>query len=254
MAALRRDFLTDDLATEAKVESVCGTIAVQARQSVDETHFLCDLAAGSPLILGVVGWAPIASTQFPRLIETIGILPRLVGLRHVVQAEPPDFLDTPAFNAGIQRLTSTGLTYDLLLREHQLEEAIRFVDRHPQQKFVVDHAAKPVIEAGKSEPWSTHIRELARRPNVMCKLSGMVTEANWSDWALETLCPYLDICVESFGPTRLMAGSDWPVCLLASSYKRWWATLEQYFRSFSAEEIDAIFAGNAIDFYRLHLS
>ncbi|HEX4156662.1 MAG TPA: amidohydrolase family protein [Acidobacteriaceae bacterium] len=251
MEALRRDFEVDELTREADGVGVCGTVAVQARQTLEETRFLCGVAQCSSIMRGVVGWAPIADEGFPKIFEQMRTLPHLVGLRHVVQAEPDGFLDGRAFNAGLRHLTAVGLTYDLLVFERQLEEAIRFVDRHPKQAFVLDHVAKPRIAEGVLEPWRAHMRELARRPNVMCKISGMVTEAKWSQWALDTLRPYVDVCMESFGPARLMAGSDWPVCLLASSYQRWWETLEQYFRSFSDAERDAIFATNAISFYRL---
>jgi L-fuconolactonase len=251
MLALRKDFSASDLEREANAAEITGTVVVQARQSLEETRFLCGIAATSPLLLGVVGWAPIMAARFPKILEEVRALPRLAGLRHVVQAELPDFLDAPAFNSGIGHITAAGLTYDILIAEHQMEEAIRFVDRHPQQRFVLDHIAKPRIAAGELEPWATSMRELARRPNVMCKISGMVTEANWSDWTMETLRPYLDVCVESFGPARLIAGSDWPVCLLASSYTNWWNILQGYFGAFSEEERDSIFAGNAIRFYRL---
>jgi L-fuconolactonase len=251
MLVLRQDFSESDLAREAKAAGITGTVAVQACQSLEETRFLCGLAETSPLILGVVGWAPIMAAPFPKILEEVCDLPRLVGLRHIVQGELPGFLDAPAFNAGIGHLVDARLTYDILIAEHQMEEAIRFVDRHPQQHFVLDHIAKPRIATGELEPWATNMRELARRPNVMSKISGMVTEANWNGWTMEMLRPYLDVCVESFGPGRLMAGSDWPVCLLASSYKNWWNILQGYFDPFSEEERDSIFAANAIRFYRL---
>lgn len=251
MAALRRDFEVDELAQEASEAGVSGTVVVQARQTLEETRFLCGIAQSSPVVRGVVGWAPIADRDFPGILEDLRGMPPLVGLRHVVQAEPAGFLDGDDFNSGFRHLTAAGLTYDLLVFEHQLEEAIRFVDRHPRQSFVLDHVAKPRIAEGVMEPWRRHMRELAKRTNVMCKVSGMVTEANWSEWTLEILRPYLDVCVESFGTARLMAGSDWPVCLLASSYQRWWAMLEQYLQPFSNTERDAVFAANAISFYRL---
>ncbi len=251
MAELRRDFLPKDLDVDLASAGVDGTVAVQARQSLEETRWLCGLADGSESIRGVVGWAPIAAPEFAGVLEGVRGLPRLVGLRHVVQGEATGFLDGPAFNAGIALLAGAGLTYDLLILERQLEETVRFVDRHPAQAFVVDHVAKPRIAAGELEPWRSQMRELARRPNVMCKVSGMVTEADWRNWSLEGLRPYLDVCVDSFGPARLMAGSDWPVCLVASSYAGWWAALREYFAGFTEAERDAIFGGNAIAFYEL---
>lgn len=143
------------------------------------------------------------------------------------------------------------LAYDILIQDRQIEEAIRFVDRHPEQIFILDHAAKPSIAARRLEPWRTRIREFAQRENVACKVSGLVTEATRSSWTAQDLAPYLDICVEAFGPRRLLAGSDWPVCLVASSYELWWKVLVDYFADFSAIEIESIFGGNALRWYRL---
>lgn len=251
MAKLRRDFLPEDFETEVKVAGVDGTVVVQARQSLEETRWLCGLASASSMIRGVVGWAAIASPDFEHVLSEMKQLPKLVGLRHVVQGEAPGFLDAEAFNHGVSLLKDADLAYDILIFERQLEEAIRFVDRHPSQPFVLDHIAKPRIAAAELEPWRTHIREIARRPNVVCKLSGIVTEAEWSNWTLETLRPYLDTCLEAFGPERLMAGSDWPVCLLASGYEHWWSTLRAYFTDCSEQERDAVFGGTASRFYHL---
>lgn len=251
MAVLRRDFSVDDLRTEMAAAGVDGTVAVQARQSIDETQWLCGLVGVDSPIRGVVGWAPIASANFGDVLEELHTLPGLVGLRHVVQSEAPGFLDVRAFNDGVTLLGEAGLTYDVLIFERQLEEAIRFVDRHPRQRFVVDHVAKPKIAAGELEPWASRMRELARREHVWCKVSGMVTEAEWSAWTPQTLRPYLDVCMEVFGPERVMAGSDWPVCLVASTYGYWWQTLRDYFAGCSEAERTGIFGGNAIQFYRL---
>jgi L-fuconolactonase len=171
-----------------------------------------------------------------------------------VQAEPDGFLEAATFNRGIASLTARSLAYDLLIYERQLSEAIRFVDRHPQQRFILNHAAKPCIAAGELEPWASRLRELAQRPNVFCKLSGLTTEANWNTWTLDTLRPYLDSCVEAFGPGRLLAGSDWPVCLLATSYQQWWSTLHEYFLPFAEDEQRQIFGTNATRIYRLSSS
>jgi L-fuconolactonase len=168
-----------------------------------------------------------------------------------VQAEPNGFLDGADFNRGIRALQTTGLVYDLLIVQSQLDEAIRFVDRHPQQVFVLDHIAKPKIAAREFEPWRTRIQELSKRSNVCCKLSGMVTEDSWSNSSLESIRPYLDITVEAFGPDRLMAGSDWPVCLVATSYAQWWAMLQSYFAPFTENEHANIFGATAIKVYDL---
>ena len=254
MAALQRDFLPEDLVVEIAQAGVDGTVTVQARQTLEETQWLLELAQSRNIIRGVVGWAPIAAPDFEDSAAALATNPKLVGLRHIVQVEPKGFLDDPGFNRGIRTLQKNGLVYDLLIVESQLEEAIRFVDRHPQQTFVLDHIAKPGIAAAAIEPWRTHIRELSRRSNVSCKLSGMVTEDSWSSWSMESLRPYFDVVVEAFGPDRLMAGSDWPVCLVATSYSRWWQVLDDYFAGFSKNERAAILGATATRIYNLESS
>ena len=251
MARLRHDFLPADLAQELEYAGVHGTVAVQARETVEETNWLLECARGSPAIRGVVGWAPLAADDLAAVLDCWSEERRLVGFREIAQGKPAGFLDEERFNRGVQQLTQRSLTYDLLIYENQLEEAIRFVDAHPRQRFVLDHAAKPRIAAGELEPWQTNLRELARRENVMCKVSGMVTEADWERWTPEALRPYLDACVEAFGTGRLMAGSDWPVCLVAAGYSRWWEVLGQYFAGFGSEEVQRVLGGNAVEFYSL---
>ena len=248
MAALRRNFLPEDLLPEMQSAGIDRTIAVQARQTVEETAWLLELAAHNHFIAGIVGWAPLATPDLAAFLNRYVGETKLAGLRHVVQAEPAGFLDSPDFNAGIAHLLPTGLVYDVLIFERQLTEATRFVDRHPHQSFVLDHIAKPRIAEAQLEPWRTQIRELALRPNVVCKLSGMVTEAG-PEWTEESLRPYFDTVVEAFGPHRLMAGSDWPVCLTASGYAQWWQTLRSYFAHFTATEREAIFGGTAASVY-----
>lgn len=249
MARIRRDFDVADLAQVMREADVDGAIAVQARQTLEETRWLLELAEASTEIFGVVGWAPIADRSFISAMEAFAGRSKLRGLRHVVQAEPDGFLFGAAFNAGIAQLRHLGLTYDILIQERQLPEAIAFVDRHPEQPFVLDHIAKPRIREGAIEPWALNIRELAQRENVCCKLSGLVTEADWSHWTLAQLKPYIDVVVEAFGPSRLMVGSDWPVCLLASEYVPWFSLLREYFASFTAVERSDLFGGTAARFY-----
>jgi L-fuconolactonase len=252
MAALRRDFLTEDLTAEMRQARIDGAITVQARQTIEETHWLLELAASSHAIRGVVGWAPLVENSFPDVLDELMTDVKLKGLRHVVQAEPDDkFLLRNDFNKGIETLRPTGLIYEILIYERHLPYAIQFVDRHPDQAFVLDHIAKPRIRDGVLEPWAAEMRELGRRQNVSCKLSGMVTEADWTGWTLESLRPYLDVAVEAFGPKRLMAGSDWPVCLVACGYTQWFGVLETYFAGFSESERQAVFGGNAAKVYRL---
>ena len=260
-ASLRKDFLLPELRAAIMEADIAGTIAVQARQTTEETRWLLELAetpaagdARSPL-RGVVGWAPLADAAFPRLLDELTTHPLLRGLRHVVQGEPRGFLQGAAFNRGVAALRETGLVYDVLLlggaKEWQMREAIAFVDRHPRQSFVLDHVGKPCIADREMEPWATQLRELARRQNVTCKVSGMVTEARWNAWTAESLRPYLDVVVEAFGPRRVMAGSDWPVCLVASGYGQWWRVLEAYFAGFSEVERAAVFGGTATRIYGL---
>ena len=241
-SAIRRDFLLDDLAQALASANVDAAIAVQACQTVAETEWLLQCASETDQIHGVVGWIPLMDEALPAILEALAVHPKLVGFREIVQSQPARFLDQPGFHRGIAELTRYDLAYDILIREHQLAEATRFVDRHPKQRFILNHAAKPRIAAAELEPWASYVRDLARRENVSCKLSGLVTEADWLTWTPASLRPYLDVCAESFGPKRLLAASDWPVCLLASSYERWWALLDDYF-TFSEKE--HVFAGNA---------
>jgi L-fuconolactonase len=251
MAALRRDFLPADLAVEFAEAGVDGAVAVQARQILEGTRWLLELARSCDAIRGVVGWAPLTAPDFADSVAALATDPKLVGLRHIVQAEPKGFLDGADFNRGIHALEENGLTYDVLIVESQLDETIRFVDRHPHQPFVLDHIAKPKIATAEIEPWRTRMRELSKRGNVCCKLSGMVTEDSWSSWSIESVRPYLDTVVEAFGPDRLMAGSDWPACLVATSYSRWWQTLHNYFADFSNDERAKVFGATAARIYDL---
>jgi L-fuconolactonase len=250
MSLLRRDFLEADLCTALNTVKIDASIVVQTSRSVAETERLLDCARRTSAIAAVIGWLPLHSEDLPALLDHFDTR-HLVGLRHIVQAEPDGFLEAAAFNRGIANLTARNLTYDLLIYERQLPEAIQFVDRHPQQRFILNHAAKPRIAAGELQPWANRLRELAQRSNVFCKLSGLTTEAHWNTWTLDTLRPYLDLCVEAFGPGRLLAGSDWPVCLLATSYQRWWNALHEYFSTFAEDEQRQIFGTNAATIYRL---
>lgn len=253
MSVIRRDFLTSDLTAVMAEADIDGTVAVQARQALEETRWLLDLADASDALLGVVGWAPLASPEFATVMEKFSGRSKLRGLRHLLQGEPGGYMLGEQFNAGIAHLEQLGLVYDVLVYERQLSEAIQFVDRHPRQVFVLDHIAKPLIREGVLEPWAERIRMLARRENVWCKISGLVTEADWKAWTPAQLKPYLDVVVEAFGPCRLMAGSDWPVCLVASSYSRWFAVLKEYFASFSGDERKAVFGSTAVKVYGLQV-
>jgi L-fuconolactonase len=252
MAPVARDFLPQDLQQVLSSSRMQGSVVVQARQSLEETRSLLNFAQEFPIIRGVVGWAPIASREFPQVLERFHHFQKLKGLRHVVQDEPDDaFLLRRNFNEGIALFKRYGLVYDILIFERQLPAAISFVDRHPAQVFVLDHIAKPRIRDRVLEPWRTNIRELARRENVFCKLSGMVTEAHWVQWSLPDLLPYFEVVLDAFGPKRLMAGSDWPVCLLAATYQTWFSTLREFISRLSSAEQEMILGGVASEVYSL---
>ena len=252
MAPLQRDMLPQDLAPELAAAAIDGVLTVQARQTVEETRWLLQMANQFDWIRGVIGWAEIAGANFCEELELLTSNKHLKGLRHIVQAEQdPQFLQRDAFAAGIRALQSTSLVYDLLIVEHQLPNAIEFVRQHPNQLFVLDHIAKPKIAAGLLEPWRTNLRILAKEQNVYCKLSGMVTEAAWDCWTIGDLRPYADVVLEAFGPSRLMIGFDWPVCTVGTSYRRWFSTLESLLQSLSQTERERVFGGTAIEAYRL---
>jgi L-fuconolactonase len=249
---LRRDFLTRDLTPELAAAGIDGTVVVQARQTLDETRWLLDQADRCPTIRGVVGWAPIAGEDFPGVMEEFESRPKLKGLRHVIEAEEDEnYILRADFNAGMVALQGSGLVYDLLVRENQLPQTIELVDEYPDQVFVLDHMAKPKIGAGILEPWSANMRELGLRQNVWCKVSGLTTEADWKNWTPDTLRPYLDATVDAFGSERLMVGSDWPVCLLATGYAKWFEVLRTYFAGFTETEREAIFGETAVNVYQL---
>ncbi len=251
-SVIRRDFLPADLHAEISAAGVDGVISVQARQSLVETDWLLGFAAQHPFIRAVVGWLPIIDPAVEAHLDRYAAHPKLRSLRHVLQAEADDaYMLRDDFNRGISALTRRGLAYDILILEKHLPNTIAFVDRHPTQVFVLDHIAKPRIAAGELEPWAKNIRELARRPNVSCKLSGMVTEADVARWTPAQLQPYFDVVRDAFGPSRLLFGTDWPVCLAGVSYARWMQTVETALRTMSEDERAAVLGENAQRIYRL---
>jgi L-fuconolactonase len=252
MAILRRDFLPGDLEPAAARAGIGATVAVQARQSVRETEWLLELAADNTFIRGVVGWVPLTDPAVRGDLERLTASPRLRGVRHVLQGEADDYFSRADFNAGVRVLTDLELTYDLLVFARQLTPAIALVDRHPEQVFVVDHLAKPRIKDGRTEPWRAGIQALAARPNVFCKLSGAMTDADHVyDWSEAGLRPYLETVLHAFGPRRLMFGSDWPVCLVGGDYRRWHEIVANFTADLSNSERDAIFGETALCAYGL---
>ncbi len=252
MAALRRDFLPADLKPELERNEFQGCVAVQARQTLEETRWLLELAERAPFILGVVGWVDLRSPRLRFELERLAGKPKLVGVRHIVQSEPDErFLLQPDFLRGIALLEEFDLAYDILIYPRQLPVAAEFVARFPWQRFVLDHLAKPPIKSGNLDSWVRGIRELASFPNLFCKVSGLVTEADWQAWKPEDMRPCLDVAFECFGPNRLMIGSDWPVCTLAAPYSRVIDLVNNYLGKYSAEEREAVLGGNAATFWRL---
>lgn len=254
LAALRRDFLPQDLAPLLERHGFDGCIAVQARQSLEESRWLLELCDAHPWILGVVGWVDLRSPALADELDLFADHPRFVGVRHIAQDEPDDeFLLRADFCRGVALLEPYDLAYDVLVYPRQLRAAIGLVERFPQQTFVLDHLAKPPVREGATEPWATQLRELAALPNVSCKLSGLVTEADWVRWTPRALARYLDVALEAFGVERVMFGSDWPVCLVASSWARWLETIEAWLGLLSPDERAAVLGGNAARIYRLEL-
>ncbi len=252
MEVLKRDHLPGDLAPLLHAAGLDGSVAVQARQSVEETRWLLELAAREPAIKGVVGWVDLRSADAGRDLERLVVDAKLRGVRHVVQDEPDDeFMLRPDFSRGLSVLAEFGLSYDLLVFPRQLPAACRVVERLPQQRFVVDHIAKPLIREGRLEPWATDLRRLAALPNVMCKVSGLVTEASWQGWRAEDFAPYLDVVFEAFGPGRIMFGSDWPVCTLAAGYQQVVGLVAGYVASLAPAEQAGVWGSNAARFYGL---
>jgi L-fuconolactonase len=250
MSNLKRDFLPVDLEGELQQNGVDGTVAVQAETSLCETEFLLQLGAASKNILAVVGWIDLTSPSVVEQLCAYKSRAKLCGFRHVVQDEPDDrHLLREDVQRGIRAVGDAGFTYDLLLYPRQLPAAIELAARCPNQKFVLDHCAKPFIKSRQFEPWATDISELAKFPHVFCKLSGLITEANWHSWRPTDLRPYLDLVVEAFTPSRLMFGSDWPVCLLAGDYRTVKNSIEIYAQQFSNEDRALIFGEVAAKFY-----
>ena len=252
MERLAHDHLPADLAGLAAAEGIGGTVAVQARQSLAESRWLLELAEADPLIRGVVGWVDLRSTHVADQLREFAGRPKFVGVRHVVQDEPdPRFLLGESFLHGLRHLADFGLAYDLLLYPSQLPAAVELAGRFPEQRFVLDHLAKPRIKAGEIDPWRRDLRALADHGNVHCKLSGMVTEADWQGWKRSDFTPYLEVALECFSPQRLMIGSDWPVCTLAAGYADVIGIVREFLASLSAPEREAIEGGNAARFYAL---
>jgi L-fuconolactonase len=252
MSGLRRDFLPGDLRPEISGAGVDACVAVQARQTVEETSWLLDLAERHPWIAGVVGWVDLQADDLAATLERYAGRPKLVGLRHIVQSEPDDrFMLRPAFCRGVSLVGERGLTYDILIYPRHLAVAAELVSRCGATRFVLDHLAKPEVRSGEIREWERGMRELATCPQVVCKLSGLVTEADWQRWTPDQLRPYLDVAFDCFGPDRLMVGSDWPVCTVASSYQRTMSVIDAYVNARPDADRRGVMGENAMHFWKL---
>lgn len=251
MEKIARDFLPEDLKPLLDQSKIDGCVAVQADQSETETDFLLDFAGRYDFVKGVVGWVDLRSPQLSERLEHYCNNSFFKGVRHIVQAEKDGFMLQESFLKGIQQLKDFNLTFDILIFPHQLEEAVALVKKNPEQAFVLDHIAKPYIKDKKIDQWAKHINQLAAHQNVYCKLSGLLTEADWNHWQEEDFTAYLTVIMEAFGTDRMMYGSDWPVCLLAGSYPHVVRIVENFISSMSTNDQKKIMGQNAHHFYNL---
>ena len=253
MAIIQRDFLPADLEPVLAANGIDGCVAVQASQSEDETLFLVNMTQSYDIVKGVVGWVDLQSGQLQQRLEALAQYPEIIGYRHVAQAEPDGFLARPTVVEGIRQLAAFGLTYDILIYPNQLKAALHLVRAVPEVNFVIDHLAKPYIRKGEISRWSNFMAEIAKHKNVSCKLSGMVTEADWHNWSKRDFFPYVDVVFEHFGPDRLLFGSDWPVCLVAANYTQVKTLVEEYVGPWGEETRAKVFGANAVAFYGLEV-
>ena len=252
MSVIRRDFSPSDLAKVYQENSIDGCVAVQADQTLEETDFLIDLASINNFIKGIVGWVDLRAENIENVLEKYSTDKIVKGFRHVVQGEADhNFLLRPNFSRGISLLEKHNFTYDILVFPHQLGSVLEFVKKFPHQKFVIDHIAKPYIKDGYFEGWATMMTAIGKHKNVSCKMSGMVTEADFNIWTPEQIHPYMDTVLEAFGSKRILFGSDWPVCLVAGNYSKIKKLTTDFISQLSKIEQNSIMGNNAIEFYNL---
>ncbi|HEV8282992.1 MAG TPA: amidohydrolase family protein [Chitinophagaceae bacterium] len=252
MAVIQKDFLPQDLKPILDQNGFDGCVTIQSDQSYDENRFQLHNAAECDFIKGIVGWADLTSPNVEKSLDYLSQFEKMKGFRHVLQGEKDRaFMLQPAFMNGISKLEKFGFTYDILIFPDQLKYIAGFVEAFTNQKFVIDHIAKPEIKNGKIEEWKKEMMKIGEYENVYCKISGMVTEADWKNWKKEDFVPYIDVVVNAFGIKRIMYGSDWPVCLVAASYEKMLNIARDYFSSFSQDEQQLVFGENATKFYSL---
>ena len=252
MSVIRKDFLPEDLKKVYAGNSIDGCVAVQADQTLVETDFLIDLAANNDFIKGIVGWVDLRGNDIEAVLEKYSQFNKIKGFRHIVQGEPDhNFLLRPNFVNGISKLEPYDFAYDILVFPHQLGTVLEFARKFPKQKFVIDHMAKPYIKDGFYDGWATLMFEIGKLNNVYCKLSGMVTEADFKTWTPKQIHPYMDLVLNAFGANKVMYGSDWPVCLVAGNYMEVKGLVTNFIENLSHTEQEAIMGGNAVEFYNL---
>ena len=252
MSVIQKDFLPADLRPVLLANGIDGCVAVQADQSEEQNEFLLAQAQGNDFIKGIVGWVDLRAENISERLAYYKQFDIIKGFRHVLQGEADRALMLkPEFLRGVAALKEFDFTYDILIFADQLKYIPEFVEAFPDQKFVIDHLAKPNIKAQEIDDWTKDMMAVAVHENVHCKVSGMVTEADWKSWKNEDIIPYMDVVLEAFGPDHIMFGSDWPVCLVASSYERMFGMLTEYFSTFTNEEQEQFFGGNATQFYNL---
>lgn len=251
MRILQKDFLPQNLFPVLKENNIKGAIAVQADQSENENEFLIALSETNPFIKGIVAWVDFQNKNIENRLLYYSKFPIVKGFRHIVQAEPAGFLENKNFLEGVGLLQKYNFTYDVLIYENQLQEAIEFVEKFPDQKFMIDHFAKPNVKQKSEDAWKKAIERISTYENVYCKLSGLTTEADWTSWKEEDFYPYFDCVTKAFGTGRLVFGSDWPVVKISGGYLKWKNLVENYMRNFSPEDKEKVFEKNAIEFYNL---
>lgn len=252
MDTIKQDFLPNNLLPHLQNSGLDGCVAVQANQAEEENEFLLSLSHENSFIKGIVGWIDLRAENVEKQLEYYQQFPKIKGFRHVIHDEPDlDFMLGKAFMNGVSKLNRYGYTYDILIFEKHLPNTLKFIEALPDQPFVIDHIAKPLIKDHVTEDWATNIKKVANFKNVYCKISAMTTEADWQNWKKSDFTKYLDVVVETFGTDRIMYGSDWPVCQLAATYEAQFEIVKDYFSSFSQEERGKFFGGNAVKFYKL---
>lgn len=249
MTVIKKDFLPENLSPILKENGFDGCVSVQVNQILEENDFMLGLSAKNDFIKGIVAWVDLQSENLKEQLQEFKKTPVIKGFRHVLQAEKEGFITNPAFISGVKTLSEFDFCYDILIFPHQLKEAKTLIKSCPDNKFIIDHMAKPYIKDKKVSQWANYMQKIGELPNVMCKVSGMVTEAEWSGWQKEDFYIYLDMALGAFGTKRLVYGSDWPVCTLAAQYAEQLEIVESYFEKLSSTEKSDIFGGNACRFY-----